>query len=428
MIDVRHEVSAVFAADASSRLTGIPGVAVVTAGPGLTNTITAMKNAQLAESALIVIGGATSILLKGRGSLQDINQQSLTYPHCKMIKSINSVHSIWNTFENSFEMASSDVPGPVFIEIPLDILYPRKIIESQLNLTKKNLSFFNYNHWREKMEEIYISRYLKQIYGSESEFNALMEENKPNSARSSSTAGPSPSLQPASSGKLFKYKIFRIPAVSSVIKPAFSALASSSKPLFIIGSQAARSGESDILIDSLVSLSVPVYLSGMARGTLGNPSFSSFSLSHSLLSLFPLLYFHSPLFPSHSLLLIHPSPLSFPPSLFPLSSISLPFPSMRHSPLSFSLAFLLSSPQIVPLHSHPLSMSNKFILPSHWENSLVPIERDSISAPSHILVPTLFNTLLSVPSLLFHSPFPFPSSLFPCFSFFQFLFLFLLLS
>lgn len=74
VIDVRHEATAVFAADASARLSGIPGVAVVTAGPGLTNTVTAIKNAQLAESPVVVIAGAAATMLKGRGSLQDIDQ------------------------------------------------------------------------------------------------------------------------------------------------------------------------------------------------------------------------------------------------------------------------------------------------------------------------------------------------------------------
>lgn len=67
VIDVRHEVNAVFAADAVARLTGIPGVAAVTAGPGVSNTITAIKNAQLAQSPVILLGGASSDLLKGRG-------------------------------------------------------------------------------------------------------------------------------------------------------------------------------------------------------------------------------------------------------------------------------------------------------------------------------------------------------------------------
>lgn len=74
MIDVRHEVNAVFAADATARISGIPGVAAVTAGPGVTNTITAVKNAQMAESPLILLGGAAATLLKGKGALQDIDQ------------------------------------------------------------------------------------------------------------------------------------------------------------------------------------------------------------------------------------------------------------------------------------------------------------------------------------------------------------------
>lgn len=64
VIDFRHEVNCVFAADAMSRLTGITGVAAVTAGPGVTNTITAVKNAQMAQSPLVLLGGAAPTILK----------------------------------------------------------------------------------------------------------------------------------------------------------------------------------------------------------------------------------------------------------------------------------------------------------------------------------------------------------------------------
>ena len=70
VIDTRHEVSAAFAADAACRMSGKPGVCVVTAGPGLTNTVTAVKNAQMAETAVVLIGGAAPTLLKGRGRSQ----------------------------------------------------------------------------------------------------------------------------------------------------------------------------------------------------------------------------------------------------------------------------------------------------------------------------------------------------------------------
>ena len=77
VIDTRDEATAVFAADAVARLTGTPGVAAVTAGPGLTNTITALKNAQLAQSPVILLGGAAPTALQGRGALQDIDQKRL---------------------------------------------------------------------------------------------------------------------------------------------------------------------------------------------------------------------------------------------------------------------------------------------------------------------------------------------------------------
>jgi thiamine pyrophosphate-dependent acetolactate synthase large subunit-like protein len=68
VVDTRHEATAVFAADATARLTGIPGVAAVTAGPGVTNTITAVKNAQLAQSPVILLGGAAATLLRYRST------------------------------------------------------------------------------------------------------------------------------------------------------------------------------------------------------------------------------------------------------------------------------------------------------------------------------------------------------------------------
>jgi acetolactate synthase-like protein len=63
--------------------TGIPGVAIVTAGPGLTNTITAVKNAAMAQSPIVIFGGAAATLLRGRGALQDIDQLELMRPLVK---------------------------------------------------------------------------------------------------------------------------------------------------------------------------------------------------------------------------------------------------------------------------------------------------------------------------------------------------------
>jgi thiamine pyrophosphate-dependent acetolactate synthase large subunit-like protein len=115
VIDVRHEATAVFAADAVARLTGRPGVAAVTAGPGATNALTAIKNTQLAQSPVVVLAGATATILKGRGALQDIDHLALTRPHVKRAFSIAHL---------------GDVPGPVFVECPADVLYPADVVRA----------------------------------------------------------------------------------------------------------------------------------------------------------------------------------------------------------------------------------------------------------------------------------------------------------
>jgi len=121
VIDVRQESTAVFAADAVSRLTGIPGVAAVTAGPGVTNSITAVKNAQMAQSPLILLGGATATVLKGRGALQDIEQVELYKTISKWAVSIKQDCDIIPILEEAFDVAKSGVPGPVFVECPIDL-------------------------------------------------------------------------------------------------------------------------------------------------------------------------------------------------------------------------------------------------------------------------------------------------------------------
>ncbi len=128
VIDTRHEATAVFAADATARLTGRPGVAAVTAGPGVTNTLTAVKNAQMAQSPVIVIGGAAPTALQGRGALQDIDQMSLFTSVVKWSKAVRRVKDLVPTLEEAFRQAQSDVPGPVFVECPVDLLYDESMV------------------------------------------------------------------------------------------------------------------------------------------------------------------------------------------------------------------------------------------------------------------------------------------------------------
>src|SRR5512140_1255087 len=113
VVDVRDEANAVFAADAVARMTGTIGVAAVTAGPGVTNTITAVKNAQMAQSPLVIFGGATATLLKGRGALQDIDQLSLMKPITKWATTVHSCGALRATLQRAFDETQRGVPGPV---------------------------------------------------------------------------------------------------------------------------------------------------------------------------------------------------------------------------------------------------------------------------------------------------------------------------
>src|SRR5262249_39648047 len=122
------EANAVFAADAVARMTGTIGVAAVTAGPGVTNTITAVKNAQMAQSPLIIFGGATATMLKGRGSLQDIDQMSVMKPITKWATAVKTVPALAPIVERACQLAVSGVPGPVFVEVPVDLLYPEATV------------------------------------------------------------------------------------------------------------------------------------------------------------------------------------------------------------------------------------------------------------------------------------------------------------
>jgi acetolactate synthase-1/2/3 large subunit len=122
VVDVRHEQTAGHAADGWARVTGTPGVVAVTAGPGVTDVVTALANAQRAGVPLVCLGGAGPALLTDRGSLQDMN-------HIDLVKSITK--AAWRVIQTdrlaeyvsmAFRVALSGVPGPTYLELPLDIL------------------------------------------------------------------------------------------------------------------------------------------------------------------------------------------------------------------------------------------------------------------------------------------------------------------
>jgi len=158
VVDVRHEVTSVFAADAVARLTGVPGVAAVTAGPGATNTITAIKNAQMAQSPVILLGGATATMLKGRGSLQDVDQMALFKPHVKWATTVKRVRDLASIVNKGFEIAQEGVPGPVFIECPLDLLYGEEVVRTLYGASDNGKGL------AAKATNLYLSRHVNRLF------------------------------------------------------------------------------------------------------------------------------------------------------------------------------------------------------------------------------------------------------------------------
>jgi len=236
VIDTRDEATAVFAADATARLTGTPGVAAVTAGPGLTNAVTALKNAQLAQSPLLLLGGAAPTALQGRGALQDIDQKPLIAPHVKQVFQVRRVRDLDTAVEQALRVAADGVPGPVFVECAVDLLYDGALIRQwYAEAAGKGGSF------ADGLLRWYLNQHAARMLAGSEHMSA-------------------PEVRPAA-----------VPHASPrAIGSAAQALAQAQRPLLVIGSQALLAVERVPEIAAAVgALGVPVYLSGMARGLLG---------------------------------------------------------------------------------------------------------------------------------------------------------------
>jgi acetolactate synthase-1/2/3 large subunit len=122
IIDVRHEQAAAHAADAWARLTRGLGVAVVVPGPGVTDAVTGVANAHAARSPLLLIGGGSPLGLKGRGALQEMDQVSLLAPITKGAWAVPEPRLIPAYLARAIDVALSGQPGPVFVEIAVDLL------------------------------------------------------------------------------------------------------------------------------------------------------------------------------------------------------------------------------------------------------------------------------------------------------------------
>jgi hypothetical protein len=122
IIDVRHEQVAAHAADGYGRMTGQLGCAVVTAGPGTTNSMTGVANAFRAESAMLLIGGQAAIGQHRMGGLQDLPHVEMLRPITKFASSVMSTERVADFVTMAARESRSGAFGPSYLEIPRDIL------------------------------------------------------------------------------------------------------------------------------------------------------------------------------------------------------------------------------------------------------------------------------------------------------------------
>jgi acetolactate synthase I/II/III large subunit len=123
LVDVRHEQTAVFAAEGLAKLTRRPGLAVVTAGPGVTNSVSGVTTAHFNGSPLVVVGGRSPDSRWGSGALQELDQPPLLAPITKLATTIHDPAAIGAGMSHAFATASAAHRGPVFVDVPMDVLF-----------------------------------------------------------------------------------------------------------------------------------------------------------------------------------------------------------------------------------------------------------------------------------------------------------------
>ena len=120
--DTRHEQAAVWMAEAYGRFKRKPGVAMVTAGPGFTNSLTPIASARMASTPLVLISGAVGINMMDKLDLQDMRQAPVIEPMVKKAFICHHADRAAEYVDMAFREASSGRPGPVYLELPVDVL------------------------------------------------------------------------------------------------------------------------------------------------------------------------------------------------------------------------------------------------------------------------------------------------------------------
>src|ERR1700756_2417811 len=135
-VDVRHEQAAAMAAHAYSRVTGKPGVCFAASGPGTTNLITGVGNAFLDAVPVVALGGASAVAQDGMLAFQEMDQVGMFKPITKWAERVIDTRRIPEIINKAFRIATGGQPGPVYVDLPGDVLYKR-IDDSEVLFPKR---------------------------------------------------------------------------------------------------------------------------------------------------------------------------------------------------------------------------------------------------------------------------------------------------
>nr|KAF6401241.1 ilvB acetolactate synthase like [Rousettus aegyptiacus] len=189
----------------------------------------------MAQSPVLLLGGAASTLLQNRGALQAIDQMSLLRPLCKFCASVKRVRDIMPTLRAAMAAAQSGTPGPVFVELPIDVLYPYFMVQKQIVSTTQPKNIMG------QIVFWYLDNHLANLFAG---------------AWEPQCEGPLPLDIPQASPQQ--------------VQRCVEILSRAKRPLLVLGSQALLPPTpADKLRAAVETLGVPCFLAGMARGLLG---------------------------------------------------------------------------------------------------------------------------------------------------------------
>ena len=225
VVQTKHEVTAVTAADANSRVTGLPGVAIISCAPGINNTLAAIKEAKESESAVLLIGMASSQILK-ETHLEVTNQMKTLKPLVKWTGKVDRVRDIAYELREALRQALHGTPGPVYIQFTLDCLYPFPVVKKELD--RQGTSW-------------YRDYYIQNLFAAGFDVGREIR--------------PWPIEIPFPKKEL----------VSKTVK----AITKAERPLILMGSQAALPPIEESKINSILTdMGIPCFLFGLSRGVL----------------------------------------------------------------------------------------------------------------------------------------------------------------